>query len=727
MNYDEQDVPLLPGPNDRQQKQPQKRSKLLTVCPFILGNEFCERLAYYGLATNFVTYLTHIMGVDAATAAIEVMVFEGTCYVTPLLGAYLADSHWGRYKTILVFSSIYLVGMVCLALTSWLPGLTPGPYDDPSLLQNALLFGSLGVIALGTGGIKPNVSAFGADQFDEKDPQDKREKERFFNWFYLAINVGSLIACTAVVYVQDAISWSLGFALPAAAMASAVLLFLAGSANYRHVAPTESPMARVVKVVAAALKNRWRSKRGPEDSSQHKVLAPGSSDEADGSLHRALYYQHMYGSDAPAAAAAAANTLGGSSSRRNGDSYVARRRGSSGGGSTAASSSYRWLEDAITEWQTSQGHMVVAEAVGGGGGSSAGHGGQSGVHLGGYTPQQVEEVKLVLRLLPVFFTTVLYWTIYAMMGTMFIQQGSLMDNRVSLPGTNVTLRIPAATMALFNTGAIILLVPLYDAVFEPALKRCGVRWTLLRRIGWGMVIAVLAMVYAAAVEAWRLDIFRAMPDSGDSSDPAAVGYGPAVVPLSIMWQAPAYVLIGASEVLASIAQLEFFYDQAPDVMRSCSMALQLLSTAVGSYLGGGLVAAVAALSVAAGAPWLPKDLNLGHLDWFLLLCGGLMAANSLLFVLVANNYEYKTVEHVVLVQVADDEEAPDALGRPPLPRPPVPRPPTRPQGSAIAINSSAARRSQYHYAAVGNDDDSALYGRSLAFVPTSPALPAPFR
>jgi dipeptide/tripeptide permease len=58
------------------------------------------------------------------------------------------------------------------------------------------------------------------------------------------------------VYVQDTISWSLGFALPAAAMASAVLLFLAGSANYRHVAPTESPMARVVKVVAAALKNR---------------------------------------------------------------------------------------------------------------------------------------------------------------------------------------------------------------------------------------------------------------------------------------------------------------------------------------------------------------------------------------------------------------------------------------------------------------------------------------
>jgi dipeptide/tripeptide permease len=90
------------------------------------GNEFCERLAYYGLATNLVTYLTHIMGVDAAAAAIQVMVFEGTCYITPLLGAYLADSHWGRYRTILVFSTIYLFGCVLLTATSGLPGLTPG-------------------------------------------------------------------------------------------------------------------------------------------------------------------------------------------------------------------------------------------------------------------------------------------------------------------------------------------------------------------------------------------------------------------------------------------------------------------------------------------------------------------------------------------------------------------------------------------------------------------------
>ena len=64
------------------------------------------------------------------------------------------------------------------------------------------------------GGIKPNVSSFGADQFNDADPQDRREKESFFNYFYLAINVGSLIACTVIVYIQDEVSWTLGFGIP---------------------------------------------------------------------------------------------------------------------------------------------------------------------------------------------------------------------------------------------------------------------------------------------------------------------------------------------------------------------------------------------------------------------------------------------------------------------------------------------------------------------------------
>lgn len=132
---------------------------------------------------------------------------------------------------------------------------------------------------------------------------------------------------------------------------------------------------------------RWRSKRGGAGQASHKVI-PEPCDDSDSSLHRALYYQRsqLYGSGSSSGPAA------NGSARRHGDSLVGRQ-------GMGSSTSYRWLEDAITEWQTSQGQLVIAHGAAADGGSG----------LGGYTPQQVEEVKLVLRLLPVFFTTVLYW------------------------------------------------------------------------------------------------------------------------------------------------------------------------------------------------------------------------------------------------------------------------------------------------------------------------------
>ncbi|KAL6746565.1 POT family-domain-containing protein, partial [Haematococcus lacustris] len=163
-----------PGQDKGQSCQPQKRSTLLTVCPYILG---------------------------IAISPLTVAMFEGACYTTPVIGALLADSCWGRYKTIMVFSCIYLLGIIVLTLSSVIPDAEEDAETaDP--LQYGVLLGALAIISLGTGGIKPNVSAFGADQFNEADPQDRKEKERFFNWFYLAINVGSLIACTLIVYIQ---------------------------------------------------------------------------------------------------------------------------------------------------------------------------------------------------------------------------------------------------------------------------------------------------------------------------------------------------------------------------------------------------------------------------------------------------------------------------------------------------------------------------------------------
>jgi dipeptide/tripeptide permease len=93
-------------------------------------------------------------------------------------------------------------GMALLATTALVPGLGPHDGANTKPLHFVLLYTSLYIVAFGTGGIKPNVSAFGADQFEDSDPEESAEKKSFFNWFYFSINLGSIIAMTVVVWIQ---------------------------------------------------------------------------------------------------------------------------------------------------------------------------------------------------------------------------------------------------------------------------------------------------------------------------------------------------------------------------------------------------------------------------------------------------------------------------------------------------------------------------------------------
>lgn len=627
-----------------------QKNTLFRVCPFILANEFCERLAFFGLSTNLVIYLTRVMGFDSSNAAAQVIFFEGTCFLTPLLGAWLADSLWGRYKTILFFSYIYLIGLLLLVLSVIAPGLAPVPgQEHANLMQNAALFFALYTIALGTGGIKPNVSAFGADQFDESDEQDAIHKKSFFNWFYFSINLGSFLAGTVIVYVQENISWAIGFLIPAVAMAIAVTLFQLGSGRYSHIKPAQSPITRVVKVIAAALRNRMASENEVESAIANASGAPR--------------YNSPYSNEgAPEFAPVPHNLLDDANGAP--PPRVLKRTGS-----------FRWLNKAIME-EAGEGSEIERGLL-----RSA---------IGAFTPSQVQEVKLVLRMLPIFFTTIFYWSIYMQMGSLFVQQGAMMD-RVLFNGNLV---VPAASLSTFNTVAIIVLVPLYDKVFIPALRMCGVRMSMLQRIGWGQLISLLSMLAAAWVEHRRLALVAAGAFvKGDS--------GP--VDMLIWYQTPQYVLIGLSEVFTSIGQLEFFYDQAPDVMRSCSMALQLLTECLGSYSAAAMIFFIQTVTSDHGVGgWLPRDINDGHLDKYFLLLAGAMAVNTLFYLVVANSYEYKEVEHEY---------------KKPRPQPvPVPRQYQPPNGSApsSSIPIQGGGRRKLKPAKEGP------YGRSITYVTDVP-------
>lgn len=154
--------------------------------------------------------------------------------------------------------------MVLLTLSASIDSLRPPQCNtkpcriQASNGQTGFLYCALGLIALGTGGIKPCVSSFGADQFDESDQSEAQKKYTFFNWFFFAINMGALFGITLLVYVQVEFGWTWGFGVPMAAMIVSIFILAAGFAKYRYQKPMGSAFTRFVQVVVVALRNHVR-------------------------------------------------------------------------------------------------------------------------------------------------------------------------------------------------------------------------------------------------------------------------------------------------------------------------------------------------------------------------------------------------------------------------------------------------------------------------------------
>lgn len=248
------------------------------------------------------------------------------------------------------------------------------------------------------------------------------------------------------------------------------------------------------------------------------------------------------------------------------------------------------------------------------------------------TVTQVEELKSIIRLLPVWATGIVFSAVYSQMSTMFVLQGNTMDQHM---GPN--FKIPSASLSLFDTVSVIICTLVYDLVIVRVARRYTKYergFTQLQRMGIGLVISILAMVVAGGLEVYRLNYVRRNNL-----------YDHETIPISIFWQVPQYFLVGCAEVFTFVGQLEFYYDQAPDAMRSLCSALCLTTTALGNYLCTFLLTIVTKVTTRGGKlGWIPDDnLNRGHLDYFFWLLAILSFINFLAYLLVARWYKYKKV------------------------------------------------------------------------------------
>ncbi|XP_075963327.1 solute carrier family 15 member 1 [Anarhichas minor] len=223
-----------------------------------------------------VLYFKYFLRWDDDLATSIYHVFVALCYLTPILGAIVADSWLGKFKTIIYLSVVYAIGQVTMAISA-IHDITDTDRDgtpDNITFHVVLSMVGLFLIALGTGGIKPCVAAFGGDQFG-----DHQEKQRrtFFSVFYLCINGGSLLstiitpilrAQSCGIYSQQK-CYSLAFGVPAALMMVALVVFIVGSGMYYKAEPQGNIMLDVCKCIGFAVKNRYKHRSSQYPKKQH--------------------------------------------------------------------------------------------------------------------------------------------------------------------------------------------------------------------------------------------------------------------------------------------------------------------------------------------------------------------------------------------------------------------------------------------------------------------------
>lgn len=239
--------------------------------------------------------------------------------------------------------------------------------------------------------------------------------------------------------------------------------------------------------------------------------------------------------------------------------------------------------------------------------------------------------KVVLRLLPIWTMLLMFAVIFQQPATFFTKQGMTMKRNIG------DFKIPPATLQSAITLSIILLMPLYDKIFIPItqlITRQDKGISVTQRMGIGMVLSIIAMIIAALVEMKRLDIGRALRNSGSESE---------TVPLSIFWLLPQYILLGISDIFTVVGMQEFFYGEVPQTMRTMGIALYTSVFGVGSFVSALLITLVEVYTSSKGIPsWFSDDMTEARLDNYYWLLTWLSVVSLLLYALLCKYYHNRS-------------------------------------------------------------------------------------
>ncbi|KAK9289000.1 hypothetical protein L1049_017471 [Liquidambar formosana] len=520
---------------------------------FIFAMMTLDNIGFVANMVSLVLYFLSVMHFDLSGSATTTTNYLGTAFMLTLVGGLISDTYINRLNTCLLFGAIELLGYMLLIVQSHYRKLQPEPCGGSSCVHGTkalLLYCSICLVGLGGGGIRGSVPALGADQFDAKDPKERKYIASFFNWFLLSITVGATVGVTVVVYVSTEVGWDRGFIVSMVCAFVGLLFIALGKPFYRVRVPGESPLLRVLEVLVVTVRNR--------------------------SVHLPQNLGELY--------------------------EIRDRKSASNGELIPHSNQFRLFDKAaVLPKGMKPGKWRVC------------------------TVTQVEEVKILTRMMPILLSTILMNTCLAQLQTFSVQQGTLMNTKIG------KLKVPPASIPVIPLVFMSVLIPVYEFAFVPILRKFtghpnGI--THLQRVGVGLVLSAISMGIAGIIEVKRRHELVRHNNR-----------------ISLFWLSYHYAIFGIADMFTLVGLMEFFYSEAPAGMRSLSTSFSWLSLSIGYFLSTAFVELINLVTgkfTKSKKGWLEgRDMNKNHMElfyWFLAILSVLNFANYLFW---AKWYKYK--------------------------------------------------------------------------------------
>jgi len=477
--------------------------------------ELVERFSYYGTTVVFTNFIQQPLPTGSRTGAgfagqsgalnlgQQTSTGIGTfnqfwVYLTPLLGAYIADAHLGRYRTICVALAIAIVGHIILVMSAIPPVITK-PHSSLATFIIGLI-----IMGVGTGAFKPNISPLIAEQLPitkmtiRITPKGERviidpavTASRVYHYFYLFINIGALIGQIGMAYSEKYVGFWLAYLLPTALLCLCPLVMWYGRDKYIRTPPQGSVFGKASKLFFYANKGRWS-------------INPVTTYKK---LHDGTFWETVKPSN------------------------------------IAASARPSWMT---------------------------------------FDDLWVDEVRRGFAACSVFLWYPLYWITYNQLNNNFTSQAATMK----LNG------IPNDVLSNLDPFALIILIPVFDLLIYPALRKAKINFTPIKKITAGFYLGSAAMIWACVVQHY---IYKKSVCGRYAAGilPAELGGdGDTVCPpvdINVWAQTGSYVLLAVSEIFASITSLEYAFSKAPRNMRSLVQAVALFMSSISAAIGEGLV------------------------------------------------------------------------------------------------------------------------------------------